>query len=104
MAPPIKDEREVDPVAAALGRKVVGLRMEAGLAPAELAGKAGMSAAYLWRLEDGRQNVNLRTLVKLAVGLGVTLSALFEGIEVPANAPAKRAYVSRRPSGGPRNE
>lgn len=59
----------------------------------ELARRMGVSSAYLWRVEDGRQNLSLRTLGRLAKSLGVTLAELFEGIEADGVTMVNREYA-----------
>ena len=52
-------------------------REEQGLTQKELADKAGMTQADLSRLETMSANPTLRTLKKLAAGMGKTLHIVF---------------------------
>lgn len=81
-----------DPLFAAVGERVVRLRGDRNLSAAELAGRAGMDANYLWRIESGRQNLSLRNVARLAKALGVTLSALLEGVDVADVPLSSRPY------------
>ena len=54
------------------------LREQAGLTQAAVATKAGVSRAYLARLEMGRHDPPLSRLRKLAKALGVPVTALVE--------------------------
>ena len=85
----------LDALSLAVGERVLRLREERELAPYQLAGLAGMDANYLWRIEAGRQNLSLRTAARLAKALGVTLSQLFEGVDVVDVELGARAYTKR---------
>src|ERR1700691_4842512 len=71
-------------VAAAVRR----LRHGRGLSADQLAARAGVSKGALVALEHASANPNLATLVRLADGLGVSVSALVERPE------ARRAQVT----------
>lgn len=62
-----KGERELR----ALGRQVRALRTAAGLSQEDLAATADLHWTYIGRIERGRANPTLKTLLKLADGLGV---------------------------------
>lgn len=49
-----------------------------GVTPTELARKTGFKQPYIWKLrtKEGGKNPPLRTVVKIAVALGVTVDAL----------------------------
>ena len=64
-------EREV-------GLRIKGLRAEAGISQEQLAFEIGMARSYLAEVETGKRNVSIRNLEKIAAGLGVSLSQLFE--------------------------
>lgn len=70
-----------DPAFVALGQRVAEVRAERGMSKEELARRCELSPAYIWRIEDGRQNVQLRTLLRLAHGLDATLAELTAGLE-----------------------
>ena len=71
---------EKDPVAAKLGERIKQVRMERGKTIEEIAAAAMISSRYLWRVEDGRQNLSLRNVARIATALPIALSELFEGV------------------------
>lgn len=84
-----------DLLAIALGERVAGLRDARGLIPSRLAELAGMDPNYLWRSTAGRQNLSLRNIARLAVALNVTLSELFESVEIPGADLGNRGYARK---------
>ena len=73
-----------------VGRRIAELRRERGLTQEQFAERLGIAANALQRIELGMQNLTIRSLVRLANGLGVPLASLFE-------APASRTVRSGRP-------
>jgi UDP-N-acetylglucosamine 1-carboxyvinyltransferase len=73
-----------------VGRRIAELRRHRGWTQEQLAERLGIQANNLQRIELGMQNLTLRTLVRLANGLGVGLMALFE-------APTSRVVRPGRP-------
>lgn len=63
------------------GANIRRLRLKQGLNRAALAGKSGLSANYIGTLERGKQNPSLKTLAKLAVGLGCSMAETCKGIK-----------------------
>lgn len=63
------------------GTRVRQLRERAGLSSREFSLLIGRSKAYIIQLENGRRNVSLDTIERIAAGLGVTVSELFSGID-----------------------
>jgi transcriptional regulator with XRE-family HTH domain len=62
-------------------QRLAGLRRAARLKREELAERAGVSADLVQSLEQGRTaNPTLRTLLRLAAALGVTVAELVEGV------------------------
>ena len=55
------------------------LRREQVLSLRDLEEKSGVSYNTIWRIEDGRQGAQPRTIRKLAEALGVKPSELLEG-------------------------
>ena len=80
------------PLSLALGRRVIDLRGRDGLTLDQLAKRAGMDRNYLWRIEEGRQNLSFRNVARLAKALGVTLSELVDGIDLSGITLESRAY------------
>jgi transcriptional regulator with XRE-family HTH domain len=73
----------VERTLAGLGPKVRRARRERGMTLEELADAAGTTAAHLSRLESGARQPSLNGLLRLASGLGVPFSELFEEPEEP---------------------
>lgn len=65
----------------AVGQRIRELRTAAGLSQEEFARKCGFLKQYANRLEGGQQNLNLRTLAKIASGLDLTLSDVVKGVD-----------------------
>ena len=63
------------------GANVRRLRLKKGLSQAALARRAGLSANYIGTLERGIQNPSLKTLERLAKGLGCQMSETCKGIK-----------------------
>ncbi len=57
-------------------RRVRGVRTAAGLSLDELGARAGMSPSSISRLETGKRNIDLESLVAVARGLEVSVDAL----------------------------
>lgn len=60
-----------------LASKIEELRRKKGLTQEQLAERAGLHRAYFWDIENGR-NISVKTAYKIARGLGVKLSDLFD--------------------------
>lgn len=83
-----------DALSRAVGARVAELRVRRGIATQkELAERAGMAKAYVWRIESGRQDVSLRNLARLCRALDTTLSALLEGLDISDVELGNRSYV-----------
>ena len=67
-----------------LGNTIRQLRLEHGLTIAEVSERAGISRGMLSKIENGLTSTSLDTLEQLANSLGVTLSRLFRGYNVPS--------------------
>lgn len=63
-----------------LGNRIRKLRQNTGLSQEKFALKIEMDRTYFASVEAGRRNIAIRNIKKIADGLGVTLSELFEGI------------------------
>ena len=90
---------EHDAMAAAsaerLGRRIRQLRTEQGLTLEALAGRAGISTAMLSKMERGAVNPTLVVAMRVAGGLGVTISEL---VGVEARRPAVKVAADQRMS------
>ena len=85
-----KDKR--DPLLEAVGERIRKLREEKDIAPADFARAAGFSLQYLWRLQSGQQNLSLRSISRVAIALGVPMSALLEDIDPDPDTIGTRPY------------
>jgi transcriptional regulator with XRE-family HTH domain len=63
-----------------LGSKIRELRIKMGLSQEKFALKIGMDRTYLASVEAGRRNIAICNIQKIAHGLEISLSQLFEGI------------------------
>lgn len=61
-----------------IGKRLREIRKARELSQELLAYKAGLERAYYWKLENGRMNVTVETLVRVADVLKVDVSVLFE--------------------------
>ncbi len=62
-----------------IGLRIIRRRRELGLAQKALAEILAMSAPQLSMIENGKQNVTLRTLCKIAEALDTTVAELIAG-------------------------
>lgn len=62
------------------GLRIKTLRMERHLTQERLSNDIGMAQSYLAEVENGKRNVSLANIARIAKGLGVQLGELFEGI------------------------
>lgn len=63
-----------------LGNRIRTLRQENGFSQEKFALNIGMDRTYFASVEAGKRNVAIVNIKKIAVGLGVTLSELFENL------------------------
>lgn len=63
-----------------LGNKIRELRSSTGLSQEKFALKIGMDRTYFASVEAGKRNIALCNIKKIADGLDVSLSELFEGL------------------------
>lgn len=63
-----------------IGERIRELRTQTGLSQEKFALKIGMDRTYFASVELGRRNIAIVNLEKIANGLGVSLSDLFEGL------------------------
>lgn len=84
--------RELRPVLRDLGLRIRELRRQLDLTQENAAEKIGMLAPNYSRIEQGRSNVTVDTLVRIANALDVPLLELFK-------APKSRTVTPGRPPG-----
>lgn len=63
-----------------LGQRIQSLRRERDISQEKFALQIDMDRTYLASVEAGKRNVSLCNIKKIADGLNVSLSELFEGI------------------------
>ena len=62
------------------GLKVQRLRKEKGLSQEKFALSIDMDRTHFASVEAGKRNVSIKNIQKIADGLGISLSELFEGL------------------------
>ncbi len=65
----------------ALGMRIRQLRVEKGLSQEKFALHIGMDRTYFASVEAGKRNISIINIQKIADGLEIPLSQLFDGIE-----------------------
>lgn len=90
------ESKASDPIALAIGSRLLLERERLGLTKEEVAARAGLSSRYVWRVEAGRLNIQIRNLAKIAEGLGLTVSQLTQGLEELVRDPLDRPKPKRR--------
>lgn len=63
-----------------LGKRIRELRQQTGLSQEKFALKIGMDRTYFASAEAGKRNIAIVNIKKIADGLGITLSELFEDL------------------------
>lgn len=63
-----------------LGKKIKQLRMKKGLSQEKFALETGMDRTYFASVEAGKRNISICNIKKIADGLEISLSELFEGL------------------------
>ena len=64
-----------------LGARIRSLREERGLSQHAFAEMISMDRGYLGNVENGRRNISIDNLSKIARGFDITLSEMFAGID-----------------------
>lgn len=65
-----------------LGQRVRQLRRERGLSQEDFACLCGLDRTYISSLERGHRNVSLKNIAVIAMALQISLSELFENLEI----------------------
>ena len=63
-----------------LGNRIKLLRKNTGFSQEKFAINIGMDRTYFASIESGKRNVSLINIEKIAIGLHVSLSELFQGL------------------------
>lgn len=74
------------------GRRIRSYRICRHMSQEELAERCGLHPTYIGQLERGEKNATLESIAKIANGLDVPLSRLFENIDDSAPDLPRRAY------------
>lgn len=97
---------KVDPATRAklveIGTTIREARMRAGISQATLAERIGMHRENYLRIEKGRLNVTIETLMRIAIGLGVNLTVGYSaGARTkPPRRPRSTTSTIARPGAG----
>ena len=71
-------EDDADQVIRDVGLRVAELRQRLGVSQRTFAAKVGLTSGNYSQIESGKQNLTLRTMVRIAKGLGVTVTDLLQ--------------------------
>lgn len=63
-----------------LGARIQELRKQMGLSQEKFALKIEMDRTYYASVEAGKRNISVKNIKKIANGLGISISELFEGL------------------------
>lgn len=63
-----------------IGKRIKELRTQAGLTQMELAGKSSLDRTYINSVENGKRNISITNIEKIANALNVSISDLFKNI------------------------
>ncbi len=63
-----------------VGNRIKELRQQIGLSQEKFALKIGMDRTYYASVENGKRNISIVNLEKIANGFGISLSEMFRGI------------------------
>lgn len=64
------------------GLRVQQLRKATGMSQEKFALSIDMDRTYLASVEAGKRNISINNIKKIAVGLSITISELFVGVEI----------------------
>lgn len=63
-----------------LGARIQKLRQQQGVSQEKFALRIDMDRTYLASVEQGKRNISIINIYKIAVGLGISLEELFQGL------------------------
>lgn len=76
-----------------IGQRIRIYRLQSGLNQEQLAEKCSLHPTYIGQVERGEKNATIESISKIATGLSLPLSKLFENLgdaeEITANYPAE---------------
>lgn len=67
-------------IALEFGQRIKLLRIERGLSQENFALSIDMDRSYYASVENGKRNISLNNIKKIATGLGLSLEELFRGL------------------------
>ena len=67
-------------IAEAFGRRVKELRNNLGISQEKFALSINMDRTYFSSVENGKRNISLNNILKIAKGLDISLEELFRGL------------------------
>lgn len=95
--PVAAEDGDTEPVDRDVGSRLRALRQARGLSARWLAQQAGVSAAYLSRLENGKVSPTVSTLTRVVVAMGATVAEVFgDASPGPVVRRSQRALVRNR--------
>lgn len=65
-----------------LGKRIRKLRLEKGWSQEQLSFEADLHRTYISHLEQGKRQISVETLCRIAQGLGISSSELIKGIDL----------------------
>ncbi len=77
----MKTEGDIAAIRYNLGNRIRLIRGEQNLTQNAFSEMVQINRSYLVDVEHGKRNVSIDNLIKIAKGLGMTLSELFEGVD-----------------------
>ncbi|HEX7663297.1 MAG TPA: helix-turn-helix transcriptional regulator [Polyangiaceae bacterium] len=83
---------------AEIGQRLRTARLAAGISQSKLAELIGMARENYVRLESGRVNATIETLLRAATGAGADLKIVFEPKKKPSKRTKSSATTSKRVS------
>lgn len=73
-----------------IGKRLRAARLAAQLSQEALAERCGLHPSYIGQLERGEKNATIESIQKIAGGLGITISSIFEQTETHETADCTR--------------
>lgn len=77
----MKTEGDIAAIRYNLGNRIRVIRGEQNLTQSAFSKMVEINRSYLVDVEHGKRNVSIDNLIKIAKGLDMTLSELFEGVD-----------------------
>ena len=74
-----------------IGKRIRNYRTQLKLSQEQLAEKCGLHPTYIGQVERGEKNATIESISRIAAGLNIPLSTLFEKLEKTASPEKNRA-------------